>query len=83
MLKSILLKPNFKCIRFLSITGNGKDLYYPKYGNSFYEPGIKIPDEKEKNKIKNLNKTKKGTTSKKLKKGKPLTQEEKNHLVDR
>jgi hypothetical protein len=68
MLKGVLLKPNLKCIRFLSIKGNGKDLYYPKYGNSFYEPGTKIPDEKGKNKIKDLNKTKKDTTSKKEKK---------------
>lgn len=65
MLRKILIKTKGNLNRFFTTSKNsGKELYYPKYGNSFYEPGKEIPDKrgeskdkkvKENNKKKNKN----------------------------
>ena len=40
MFRQIFIKKDLRFLRFLSNDSkNGKNLYYPKYGNSFYEPG--------------------------------------------
>ena len=40
MFRQIFIKKDLKFFRLLSNDSkNGKDIYYPKFGNSFYEPG--------------------------------------------
>lgn len=64
MLRKILIKPKINLNRFFTTSKNsGKELYYPKYGNSFYEPGKEISDKRgerqDKKKVKENNKKKK------------------------
>ena len=40
MFRQIFIKKDLRFLRLLSTDNkHGKNLYYPKFGNSFYEPG--------------------------------------------
>lgn len=63
MLKKILINSKGNLNRFFTTSKNsGKEMFFPKYGNSFYEPGINLPDKrgesKGKKKVKKNNKKK-------------------------